>query len=134
MISRVYGHGEGLYRTKIELFGGFRIHIFHRPDEDMAWHDHPSDLHRFPFKGYYEEILDLVTDEIKIRWVKPWRWSVLDRRDAHRIRNFKGKMLVTLCWIGPDIRRWGFWHFPVKGRPSVWVYWQDWVKRGRHEA
>lgn len=57
--DRIAGAQDGkdtLYMTRLWL-GRFRIHIFHRGDQDPDCHDHPWGFWTFPLRSYVEEVI-----------------------------------------------------------------------------
>lgn len=103
--------GVPTYLTRWDVLGnrfgaGLKlfIHLFHRGDAELYFHDHP-----WPFwslilwGGYWEHT------ESGRSWYRPGR---LLRRPAewrHRVELPEGRRCWTLIWTGAKVRSWGFW-------------------------
>lgn len=90
------------------------LHHILRNDDDRALHDHPADNRSVLIKGSYREITE---DGVFIREAG----EVIDRAadTAHRLELINGEPAVSLFFMGPKIREWGF-HCP-----NGWVHWRD---------
>lgn len=128
------GDANDLYMTRYTLLewgNKFQIciHVFHRSDADDL-HDHPWNFVTIPlWRGYMEEVPILQ----KFGYTKPTKTRVRTRiyplipyfREAthrHRVILRNNKRAVTLVFMGPYIRRWGFWV------DDQWVYWKRYFK------
>ena len=115
-ISTVYGvdgaHNSP-YRTKIQLPFGWRLHKFHRPDLDRAWHDHPNHFWTFPLSDYIEELLDPETGDTMTHVVRGWRWHYRDAQYIHRLLGSypdqRKSHWTIVREILPEFRSWGFY-------------------------
>lgn len=106
--SIVRGQDDSIYRIKIQLWGWYRLHIFLRGDHDRAWHDHPHHFWTFPFRSYWEEVLDTDTGKITVNKVKSWRWHYRSAEYSHRLVTVPWPT-VTVVREAEDYREWGFW-------------------------
>lgn len=122
-IRRPIGNGAGdvffwRYRILKTPILGIYLHVFERSDKDRCLHDHAWGFISVILRaGYFEEM------KIKPRNYDPswphrstwhhWRrpGSVLLRRPstAHRIVIEEGTRPVSLVFVGPKVRDWGFW-------------------------
>lgn len=98
-------------------FGQIALHVFHRSDADDL-HDHP-----WPFvsiilwRGYIEQ-----TPEG--RWRKRPGMLLFRRPEhRHRVELIDGKKAVTLVFMGPYVREWGF--ITAKG----WQQWREYFRQ-----
>jgi len=93
--------------------GGVYIHRILRSDKDVP-HDHPWDFTSYVLQGGYTEERPGLPEQ----WRGPG--TMIHRRatDAHRLILSPGEIAITVCFLGPWQRDWGF-HCP-KG----WVDWR----------
>ena len=153
MIKRVYGRDERYstcYLTRIKLtpktqWGQLYFHFFHRGDYDHDHYDHPYDFWTFPFRTYYEEVLDLETGRVTRNAVKAWRWHFRPaeythmqigaaryrwRDDAPLFReNIFGGWTATILFHRPVRREWGFWGCR-NGSRFTWTPWNEYIYNG----
>jgi hypothetical protein len=92
------------------------LHRFLRSDEARAQHDHRGDNTSWLLEGDYLEHLG----DVK---VLRHAGDVVERRAAapHRIELLDDRPVISLFFIGPVVRDWGF-HCPTGWRP-----WQEFV-------
>jgi hypothetical protein len=99
-------------------FGNIFIHEFHSSDLDIGekgfglLHNHPF---RWSFSfvlinGYWEERLN-PDQSITKKFIKPFSFNFLSRKDFHRVDLVDGKKAWTLFFTGPRSSRgsWGFY-------------------------
>lgn len=98
------------------------LHWIRKPDAEPWLHDHPVSFLAIVLRGRYAELRASGDGDIRHR-VHRW-WNVIRARktDRHRIVFCRANTL-TLCFMGPKVREWGF-HMP-KG----WVGWKDYYAR-----
>ncbi|KQV66592.1 hypothetical protein [Caulobacter sp. Root343] len=116
------------YRTAL-LLGRFRLHVFHRGDQDPDPHTHPWSFWTFPLTSYLEEVFDPTSGLKYLNVVRAWRPHFRPAEYAHRVlgRYALGQMLevegrrfeiptvrpgkiITLVWRGAhNDTPWGFW-------------------------
>lgn len=102
------------------------LHWINKPDEEPFLHDHPVSFLSFIIRGGYVENRNGL---IKTRnWFNFIRASV---NDVHRIDLVKPNT-VTLCFMGPKVREWGF-HIPstLHRDKLFWVLWKDYYDKKR---
>lgn len=135
-ISTVYGVHEmhaTPYRTKIQLPFGWRIHKFHRPDLDRAWHDHPNHFWTFPFSDYMEEHFYPSSGLIMPHRVKAWRWHYRPATYTHRLIGRADKTdrphWTLVREILPEFREWGFYVEQADGTFKH-IPWRDYIFGG----
>lgn len=117
------------------------IHWINKPDPEPYLHDHPVSFHSFILKGWYREARR--TEEQTIwgdryngnasmfyrsglpkRIIRKWHnYIQASESDCHTIIEVSPGGCVTLCFMGPKVREWGF-HTPLG-----WEYWKDYNKR-----
>lgn len=104
-----------------EQLGGIYVHKLCRSDHDRALHDHPWSFLSIVLGRGYDEVFYDETQPPRFR--EQWRRNkpgfVLFRRAGYRHRVvITGKPAWTLVFVGPKVRRWGFW--PEGG----WCWWR----------
>ena len=135
IISTVYGGDqETPYRTKIQLPFGWRLHKFHRADEDRAWHDHPNHFWTYPFTSYWEELLDPKTGKRVLNLVKARRWHYRPAFYIHRLLGSAGTDWGKAHWtlvreILPEFREGGF-YVEQPDRSFTYVPWRKYIFEG----
>lgn len=98
------------------------LHWINKPDEEPWLHDHPVTFLSLILRGGYAEHRGgyYNTPTFKVhRW---FNFVHASEGDAHRIC-FVRKNTLTLCFMGPKTRNWGF-HMPFG-----WVGWQEYYAR-----
>ncbi len=98
------------------------LHWINKPDAEPWLHDHPVTFLSLILRGGYAELRATGDGDIGHqvhRWFNFVRASSADR---HRII-FCRKNTLTLCFMGPKTREWGF-HMP-----EGWVFWKDYYAR-----
>lgn len=98
------------------------LHWINKPDKEPWLHDHPVSFLSCILRGGYAELRARGDGDIGHE-VHRWFNVVRGRRtDQHRII-FTRKNTLTLCFMGPKTRDWGF-HMP-----EGWVMWKDYYAR-----
>lgn len=88
------------------------LHWLHKPDPEPYLHDHPVSFFSIILRGWYYEIRNHRTK--RHRWFNFIRAS---KDDIHRIALVAPNTL-TLCFMGPKVREWGF-HCA-----GSWIHWK----------
>ncbi|MDF2994647.1 MAG: hypothetical protein K0R27_284 [Xanthobacteraceae bacterium] len=118
---------------------GLYLHVFLRDDDDRALHDHPWQSLSILLSGElietYAPVPELAADPGHQVTRTLRRGSIIWRgpRFAHRLallRDFEGqpKQAVTLFFVGPRVRKWGFW-CPKSSAAGGWRHWKDFVAK-----
>lgn len=128
----IYGK-DGMHRTPYMtrlVIGAFRLHIFHRGDNDPDPHDHPWGFWTFPLTSYVEEVFaDNDAHFVRKTGFKrcvPAFWPHYRRANyTHRVLGRCGKdfdsrfearpgQIISFVWSLPPRtdREWGFWVMP----------------------
>ncbi len=98
------------------------LHWIRKPDAEPYLHDHPVSFLSIILRGRYAEIRASGDGDVGHR-VHRWYNVVRARQtDRHRIIFCRANTL-TLCFMGPKTRDWGF-HMP-----EGWVMWKDYYAR-----
>lgn len=115
------GDAESAYMTRITIvgfsFGQLCLHFFHRSDADEL-HDHPWAFWTLPiWRGYSEHTSSGVR--------RIWPFTIHRRRatHSHRVELIGGKSAVTLVWMQPRTRTWGF--FTSQGWKNWRLYFRE---------
>lgn len=87
------------------------VHWIRKPDPEPWVHDHPVTFLSIILRGWYRDLRQW--GERTNRW---FNW--IRATDFHSIIACDPRT-VTLCFMGPKVREWGFW------TPTGWVYWRD---------
>jgi hypothetical protein len=103
------------------------LHWINKPDPEPYLHDHPVTFLSLILRGWYnEKRWDDGTEDIqKNRW---WNWIRATDEDRHTICEVAPKGAVTLCFMGPKTREWGFHVLDEQGHTQQWIYWKDYYK------
>jgi hypothetical protein len=95
------------------------LHWILKPDPEPYLHDHPVSFLSIILRGAYCEA------RVRQRFDAPqnvrhvwWNFIRATGADRHTITHVEPGTL-TLCFMGPKIREWGF------HTPTGWVYWRD---------
>ena len=131
-----------LFKSK---YTSIYIHRFLRSDDDSP-HDHPWPFLTYVVTGgYYEYLYDTsVSKHENNQYTSYWNYkydfrypgSIAFRKptDIHRVFVMeeysiieRHKAPLTICLIGPRIRRWGFWDLSENG--AVWIDWRKYLKK-----
>ncbi len=100
------------------------LHWIHKPDPEPYLHDHPVSFLSIILKGWYKEF---VPDYFEGFWrIVARRWfNWVRATDQHSISYVSPGGALTLCFMGPKTREWGF------HTPEGWVYWRDYYAKQR---
>lgn len=115
------GDANSAYLTRYTLiktrFGQICIHVFHRSDADEL-HDHPWNFWTFIlWRGYVEET------PFGRRRLWPGMLQFRPAEHRHRVELVNGHKSITLVFMGPYRREWGF------VTPSGWQQWREYFRR-----
>ena len=128
----VIGSGGAPYMNRWWLFRSVKwlpalyLHEFLHDDDDRALHDHPWFSCSFMLKGMVLEIYaphgsdprDKRRHARRIHKAGDVIWR--SARFSHRIELI-GNRSLTLFFVSPNVRRWGFWC------PAGWRHWKQYV-------
>ena len=104
------------------------LHWIRKPDAEPYLHDHPVTFLSIILRGKYAELRQRPgAGSPKILVHKWFNFITAYRHDRHRIV-FARKNTLTLCFMGPKVREWGF--HGVRG-PRDWIYWKDYYQHKR---
>ncbi len=101
------------------------LHWILKPDPEPYQHDHPVTFLSVILRGWYSEWRN--SNVVRHRW---WNFIRATPADRHTIIRCHPRTL-TLCFMGPKTREWGFHvtgKFPGNDR---WVYWRDYYAAQR---
>lgn len=103
------------------------LHWIRKPDAEPWLHDHPVTFLSVILRGKYAELRQRMGDTGPYFEVHRWfNWISADQNDRHRIV-FTRKNTLTLCFMGPKTREWGF------HTRDGWTYWKDYYAKKRKE-
>lgn len=100
------------------------LHWINKPDAEPWLHDHPVSFLSIVLRGGYAELRASGDGDIGHKVHRWFNFVRAHRADRHRII-FARKNTLTLCFMGPKEREWGF-HMP-----EGWVMWKDYYARLR---
>lgn len=102
---------------------GIYIHFIFREDLDRHMHDHPWHFWSFVLKGSYTEHLSRRPGDTIVETKVHRRFSLhgFPLHWAHKI-SFVKPGTVTLVFVGPKVREWGFFVDGPAG--DTWTSWQ----------
>lgn len=113
------GHIVRLHLLKTPWFA-IDLHWLINPDPENHLHDHPVSFLSIILHGSYVELRSLMGQKV-FQYHRWFNYISAEYNDCHRIVGVD-KNTLTLCFMGPKIREWGF---HVKDH---WVYWKDYYK------
>lgn len=113
------------------------VHWLNKPDPEPYLHDHPVTFLSVILRGGYTEKRMRVrtvwtpardmqacrTRIVKNTW---WNYIRASKHDRHTIIEVKPRT-VTLCFMGPKTREWGF------HQPWGWIHWKEYYAKQRAE-
>ena len=101
------------------------LHWIRKPDAEPWLHDHPVSFLSIILRGKYAELRQRLGEQSPRFVTHTWfNWIRAEPHDRHRIV-FTRKNTLTLCFMGPKTREWGF--HTVDG----WLYWKDYYAKKR---
>ena len=132
------GDAADAYLTRYCLiagrFGQIALHVFHRSDADEM-HDHPWAFASLILWGGYNEVTpapkydDDICGGLRIQYrlieterIRPGRILFRKAEHRHRVELIDGKKAVTLVFMGPYVREWGFF------TPQGWKRWKEYFR------
>lgn len=139
------GYSLGLERTVIQFNGSpylgrwilyvgnrtLRLHKFYRGDDDRAPHDHPWSFWTFPLCSGYYELVTRTDGELKINFVRGWKWSYRPSSYQHTVLE-PHRPFYTIVVTGRKDRSWGFWPEFYRnlagGVHRRFTPWREWMK------
>jgi hypothetical protein len=149
--NSIRGEDGSIYLDRFFCYS-FRLHIFHRGDQDPDCHDHPWGFWTFPLTPYVEEFLTIIPygdgriERIRQRRVvEAFRVHFRPAEFAHRVLGrYRGNVdvfgrplgepgkIVTLVRVTPISRKWGFWK--ERAGRWCWDHWKEYQWRGGKNA
>lgn len=115
-VQRIFGIVQGadeLYLTRWRIWdwGPYKLffHKFHRGDYDRAWHDHPWEFWTFPFKTYYESVLER-DGSMRVNKVQAFKWHYRHSSYSHIVLENNTFPFYSIIVTGKKSpMSWGFW-------------------------
>jgi len=98
------------------------LHWIRKPDKEPWLHDHPVSFLSLILRGGYAEIRKHYDEPAELKVHRWYNFIRASAGDVHRIV-FTRKNTLTLCFMGPKAREWGF------HRVCTWSYWKDYYRR-----
>jgi len=111
------------------------LHWIHKPDPEPYLHDHPVSFVSVVLRGWYHEVrsypvlryhndkdLSWVSVEQVQRRVSRLNTVRASTDDVHSITAVSPGGCLTLCFMGPKHREWGF------HTPTGWIMWKDYYR------
>jgi hypothetical protein len=91
------------------------LHWINKPDPEPWLHDHPVTFLSILLRGWYREKRGnyRITQETR-RW-----FNFIRAYDRHSICEVSPGGALTIAFMGPKVREWGF------QTPVGWLYWRD---------
>lgn len=102
------------------------LHWIHKPDPEPDLHDHPVTFLSIILKGWYSEWRQrswVGGGYLRRVWRKRYNWIEARSDDKHSIACVSPGGCLTLCFMGPKVREWGF------HTNEGWMYWKDYNKK-----
>lgn len=100
------------------------LHWLNKPDPEPYLHDHPVTFLSVILRGGYQEVRRVGTNPPQHPRHTRFNWITASSDDRHSIC-FIYPGTLTLCFMGPKTRDWGF-HTPMG-----WVMWKDYYAAQR---
>lgn len=102
------------------------IHWIKKPDPEPWLHDHPVSFLSLILCGGYSEEYICPTMGIAKGRERNW-FNFICATDCHSIMSVKPNT-VTLCFMGPKVREWGF------HTEHGWIMWKDYYAKQRADG
>lgn len=105
------------------------LHWLHKPDPEPFLHDHPVTFLSLVLWGGYKELRQRWKRGVfrtDINTARRWNFVRAHDFDRHSIIDVRPRTL-TLCFMGPKTREWGFW------TKDGWVWWKFYYALQRAE-
>lgn len=103
------------------------FHWINKPDPEPHLHDHPVTFLSLILRGWYQSArhgLDMKLGTGRThRW---YNWIRASQDDQHSINEVSPGGALTLCFMGPKTREWGFQHHKLG-----WIHWKDYYAARR---
>lgn len=106
------------------------VHWIRKPDPEPYLHDHPVTFLSLILRGWYNEVRGIGATPEYIQTRRHWNYIRAAPDDTHTIVACDPRT-VTLCFIGPKRREWGY------ATSDGWVYWRDYFaaqRAAKHDA
>lgn len=108
-------------------FGAIDIHWINHPDVEPYLHDHPVTFLSIILKGWYMEQRSKYPGLSLLRKRRWYNFIRASKDDRHTITAVSPGGAITLCFMGPKTREWGF-HVPN----GPWVHWKAYYNLQRN--
>jgi hypothetical protein len=100
------------------------VHWINKPDPEPYLHDHPVSFFSLILRGWYREHRGERGIILRNRW---WNW--IRATDRHTICEVSPGGAVTLCFMGPKVREWGFHGVQLLDgqlipHQGTWLWWK----------
>lgn len=110
------------YITRLHLiktpFGAIDIHWINAPDAEPYLHDHPVTFLSIILRGWYRETRSKKQGVYKSHLRRWFNFIRASKDDRHCIVRVASGGALTVCFMGPKQREWGF-HID-----GTWVHWK----------
>ena len=107
------------------------LHWIRKPDPEPHLHDHPVSFLSLILRGGYAEVRQKPGEEspqvVMHRW---YNFISADGHDRHRIILARARTL-TLCFMGPKTREWGYHHVRCPGDWMGWKAYEAYIKASK---
>lgn len=118
------GHIIRLHFIKTPWFA-IDLHWIMKPDPEPFLHDHPVSFLSIILKGWYRDYqVDYTKDfrELRDNYHDWFNYIPATFNWRHQINEVSGNGCLTICFMGPKTREWGF------HTDNGWKYWKDYYK------
>lgn len=103
------------------------LHWIRKADAEPWLHDHPVSFLSVILRGQYAEKRWSPRRGLHLKVNRWFNFVLAHPDDRHRII-FTRANTLTLCFMGPKTREWGF-HVWTEISPTGWIYWKDYYAR-----
>lgn len=100
------------------------VHWIKKPDPEPWLHDHPVTFLSYILSGGYVEWRSRNGELPQFKTRKTFNWITASKSDCHSIVEVLPNT-VTLCFMGPKVREWGFHTL------TDWIMWKDYYAEQR---
>jgi len=110
------------------------LHWIRKPDAEPWLHDHPVSFLSIILRGKYAEVRQRNDGPVFLKVNRWFNFVRASHTDRHRII-FTRKNTLTLCFMGPKTREWGFHVYPEMCPEGTmtpgWIMWKRYYERLR---
>jgi hypothetical protein len=101
------------------------LHWINKPDPEPYLHDHPVSFLSIILRGRYYECRGTLNNVVLHQW-----WNFIRATDLHTICGVNSGGALTICFMGPKVREWGFHGVQLLDgklipRRGAWLFWKD---------